>query len=213
MKSKRTRSTRTGYGAKIGCYTSGALSLRVSLSPDGVHGINRDEDYVPGQQPLWPDVFEAIPPLDRVLPPFGRWVVDHLDKVLAGKEGTLPIGWRPARRPRWHLELYQLLRVLAPGRLTTIPDELVLGGKFRDPSRVLAGIQNCCLVPLVPVHRVAAVGDRVVPFPWGEIWQERLLEREREAQGPLCAVCCHQGTPRAGVGQRPNVIAGRGGHV
>ena len=210
MKGKRIRSTGASYGVQVGCYTSGALSLRVSLSPDGVCEINRDEDYVPGQQPLWPDVFES--PLVRVLPPLGQRLAGELDGVLAGKQVNLRTYWKPAK-PRWQLELYQWLRVLAPGRLTTIPDEMMLGGKDREPKRIASAIRNCCLIPLVPAHRVAAVVDEPVPFPWGEIWQERLLEREREAQGPLCEVCCHQGTPRAGVGQRPNVIAGRGGHV
>ena len=212
MRRKRTYPAKGNSVETVACYTSGDLSLGVSLSPNGVHEITRDEHYIPGQQPLWPDVFDATSPLARALPPFGQWLVAELDKVIAGKEVGFRIYWRPAR-PRWHLELYQWLRVLAPGRLTTIPDEMMLGGKDREPKRIASAIQNCCLIPLVPVHRVAAVVDEPVPFPWGEIWRDRLLEREREAQGPLCDVCRQQGMPRRGVGQSPNVIAGRGGNV
>ena len=155
-------------------WTSASLSLLVSVTPRGVCSISLDKDFVPGQTYLWAGIEPEYADLVTV-EPFGAQLAHELDQALSGRLAESKVPWVPTVPP-WHRELYGYVCRLAPGRLTLLPDSLNLDGEYRLEREMVAALRRCPLVPLVPLHRVAATEP--IAFPWGEGWGSTLLQRE-----------------------------------
>lgn len=164
-------------GTIVARWTQADLSLLVGMTPRVVRSIALDRTFLPGQRYLWIGIEPIYADLATV-EPFGAELAEELSQAVSGRLHESKVPWGHSG-PHWHRELYQYVCQFAPGQVTLLPDSLNLDGEYRLQREMIMALQNCALVPLVPLHRVATTTGPIA-FPWGETWASLLLRREKD---------------------------------